>query len=135
MLHEIPELDRSGLRNFALTMAAVVSVLFGLALPWLFGLGYHLWPWIVGGILALWGLVAPSTLTPLYRGWMKFGMAIGWFNSRVILGLMFYLVILPAGLIMRLAGKDPMARSLHGADKTYRIASKQLPADQMEKPY
>lgn len=86
------------------TMGAVISVLFGLVLPWLFGFDFHLSPWTVGGTLALWGLVAPSTLPPLYRAWMKFGMAIGWFNSRVILGLMFYVVILPAGLIMRLAG-------------------------------
>ena len=49
---DIPELDAAGLRRFALVTGAILAVLFGVLLPWLFGFGFPLWPWIVAGVLA-----------------------------------------------------------------------------------
>jgi hypothetical protein len=135
MHHEIPELDRSGLRRFALKMGGVIAALFGLVLPWLFSFKYPLWPWIVAGVLSAWGLVAPGTLGPVYHAWMRIGIAIGWFNSKVILGVLFYTLILPAGLIMRLFGKDPMRRKLRTSDSTYRVPSKNPAREHLERPY
>jgi len=135
MPHEIPELDTPGLRNAALKTGAVVGGLFGLLLPWLFGLDYPAWPWITAGVLLLWGLLAPASLGPVYRLWMKFGAALGWVNSRIILSLMFYLMIFPVGLFMRMLGKDPLMRRLESNKPSYRITSKVQPGKQMEKPY
>ena len=135
MQHEIPELDAKGLRDFALKMAAVIAPLFGAVLPWLFDFAYPLWPWVFGGVLALWGLLAPTTLNRVYRGWMHVGMAVGTFNSKVILSLMFFVVILPAGAILRLLGKDPMLRKLRTPATSYRVPSKVSASDHVEKPY
>jgi hypothetical protein len=44
-------------------------------------------------------------LGPAYRLWIRFGDAIGWVNSRIILGGLFYLVIAPIGLLLRWLGK------------------------------
>ena len=44
---DIPELDRAGLRKFGLTTGAIVALLFGLFLPWLFDFGLPRWPWML----------------------------------------------------------------------------------------
>lgn len=51
-------------------------------------------------------LIAPVLLGPLNRLWLKFGALLHTITSPIILGIMFFLVILPIGLIMRLLGKD-----------------------------
>ena len=135
MSHDIPELDAAGLRRAGLATGAVLAGLFGLLLPWLLGRDLPLWPWLAGGGLAAWGLLAPASLAPLYRLWMRFGAVLGWINSRIILGLLFYAMILPAGLLMRLLGKDPMRRRFDAGVASYRVASKARPADHLEKPF
>jgi hypothetical protein len=57
------------------------------------------------GFLAV-SLIAPALLGPLNRLWLKFGALLHSITSPIILGIMFFLVILPIGLIMRLLGKD-----------------------------
>jgi Tfp pilus assembly protein PilO len=42
---------------------------------------------------------------PAYRLWIKFGDALNWINSRIILGVLFYVLIMPIGFILRLMGK------------------------------
>lgn len=135
MHYKIVELDTAGLRGFAFKVGGLIAVLFGLLLPWLFGLDYRLWPWIAGGGLVLWGLLAPATLGPVYRGWMRVGLAVGWFNSRMILGIMYYLIITPTGWLMRMFGKDTMSRRLDGNVPSYRVESKVAAPSKMEKPY
>jgi hypothetical protein len=61
----------------------------------------------------------------LYRGWMFAALPIGWTISHVILGIVFYLVMTPIGLIMRVLGNDPMTRRPDPAAQTYWIAHQQ----------
>jgi len=123
------------LRKFGLLSAAIVAALFGLLLPWLFGHDWPLWPWIVAVTLALWGLVAAESLFGVYRVWMKFGHVAGWINTRIILGILFYLVFLPAGMLMRMLGKDPMARKLDRNSESYRVESQAIDRNHVERPY
>lgn len=135
MLTDIPKLDAAGLRRFGLTTAAILCALFGLALPWLLHLRFPAWPWWVGGVLALWALLAPRTLGPVYRGWMTFGLVMGAIMNRIVLGLVFFLLITPLGAILRLAGRDPMARNFDPKLASYRVASHARPESSMEKPF
>jgi hypothetical protein len=135
MKHDIPKLDRQGLRKFGLVTGAIVAGVFGLMLPWLFGFRFPLWPWIVFGVLGSWALIAPTTLGPVYRGWMRFGLVLNWINTRIILGLVYYLMVIPTGVIMRLLGKDPMVRAVDKDVKSYRVPSRKLPREHMEKPF
>lgn len=123
------------LRKFGLVTGAIVAVLFGLLLPWIFNYSWPLWPWVVTGISSLWGLVHPDSLFVIYRIWLKFGHVAGWINTRIILGIMFYLVFFPAGILMRFFGKDPMARKLDGAMNSYRIISPSMEKNHIERPY
>jgi hypothetical protein len=78
--------------------------------------GHTILPVLVGGLavtLAGLGLAAPRGLRPVHRVWMKLADALAWFNTRLLLGLVYYLVMTPIGLLMRLLGRDPLDRRLH----------------------
>lgn len=130
----IPELDKSGLRRFGITTGGIIAVLFGLLFPWLFDHSWPLWPWIVFLVLAAWGLLAPLTLKPVYRGWMRVGMFLGRITTPAILTIIFAFVIVPAALIMRLAGKDPMRREFDSSE-SYRVQSATPLHKNLENPY
>jgi Kef-type K+ transport system membrane component KefB len=133
--HSIPELDAGGLRHFALTTAAIVAALFGLILPWLLNLALPIWPWPLAAALTLWGLAAPRSLRPVYRGWMRIGLAISRVTTPLILGLVFLALFVPVGMVMRLTGHDPMKRRLRPEADSYRELSQPYTAKSMEKPY
>lgn len=127
--------DKKELRNFGMITGALTPVFFGLLLPWIFEHGYPIWPWIVGVILASCGLIAPVVLKPVYLVWMTIGNYLGWINTRIILSVMFYVIILPVGIVMRIVGKDPMARTLTKELKSYRVTSSIPEKTHVERPY
>ncbi len=133
--HKIPELDRKGLREFGLVTGGIIAVLFGLFFPWLIERPIPRWPWVIFGVLAVLGLAAPLALKPVYHWWMRFGLLMSRITTPLIMGIVFYLVITPMGLVMRLAGKDYMARRLHGQAQSYRIKSEATPPKRLEKPF
>ena len=69
-------------------------------------------------------LVAPRVLGPVYRVWMAAGEALGWVNTRILLGLVFYGLITPMGLIMRLFGNDAMRRAYEPDVESYRVVKR-----------
>ena len=134
-MHEIPELDKQGLRQFGLVTGGMVAGLFGLFFPWLLALSYPLWPWLIAGVLGVWALMAPNSLAPVYRIWMRIGLILGAISSRIVLSILFYLLITPVGFAMRWFGRDPMARQLDEQAKSYRVASHRRSNDHLEKPF
>lgn len=67
------------------------------------------------GTSVLLGLLVPQLLTPLYKAWMVLGHMLGWINSRIILGLVFFVVVTPTALLMRLFGKNLLGLKRRGA--------------------
>lgn len=127
--------DSTELRKFGLVSAAIVIVLFGLLLPWIFDKAladFPRWPWYLAAILACWALVHPASLIKVYRPWMAFGLFMGAINSRIILSLVYYLMITPIGLIMHLFGRAPLKKV--EAD-SYRTQSEVREPKHMEHPY
>ena len=55
---------------------------------------------------------SPITLHPVFQLWLKVAHAVGWFNTQIILSVVFVLIFIPTGFIMRLFKKDPMKRKL-----------------------
>jgi predicted membrane protein len=133
-MNEIIALDRKGLRNFGLTTGGIIVILFAGLLPWLLDHNFPVWPWILAAALWLLAAAAPMALQPIYKVWMKFGAILGAFNTRVLLGIMFYLIITPMALIMRLLGKDALHRTLDDRP-SYRVKSKVNPPKNMERPF
>ncbi len=135
-LHSIPELDSKGYRDFGITTGAIVAVLFGLFFPWVFERSFPWWPWALFAVLSVWGLVAPMSLRPVYNIWMKFGLFMGTFiMTPIIMFVVFYFLFFPAGLLMKLFGKDSMARKLDSAIDSYRVESERPPVKNLEKPF
>lgn len=129
------DLNSKELRRFGLVTGGIVAALFGVALPWLFGHTLPLWPWVVGGVLGSWALAHPLSLAPVHRAWMALGHALGWVNSRIILGLAFYAIVLPTGVVMRLFGHDPLARTFDQKSQSYRMPSANQPKNHFERPF
>jgi hypothetical protein len=128
-------IDKPMLRNFGLLFGGILIGLFGLLLPWLFGRPLPRWPFYVGAPVALLALVWPLALGPLFRVWMKFGAVMGRINTFIILNLLFFVVLTPIGWLMRLAGKDPLARRFEAERASYRIVRQPESKEHMEKPY
>lgn len=83
----------------------------------------------IGGLLLLAGLVRPVSLKYVYRGWMKFAFAAAWFNTRLILTLMFYLVMTPVAVLLRLFGKRPLVLHRDKQAPSYWIRREKVPFD------
>ena len=132
---EIPELDSKALRQFALIFAAIVVVVFGVVIPLITGNGFVWIPWAIGGMFALWGLSAPATIRPFYRLWMRFGMLMGAIVNRVVLGVVFYLILLPFGMVFRIRGIDPLRRKWDLKLESYRVISDDPNPEHMNRPF
>lgn len=76
---------------------------------------------VLGAALVGLGLVAPSTLTVPNRLWMKLGLLLAKIINPLVLGLVYLVVITPIGFLLRLSGKDPMARNLKNDSSSYWI--------------
>jgi hypothetical protein len=106
-------------RSFGLVMAAAFGILT-LLNAWYDG---RLWPW-TGGVAALFlaaALLRPAMLHPLNRLWLKFGLLLYKVMNPLSLGLLFFITIMPIGLVMRAFGKDFLRLKLDRKAKTYWI--------------
>jgi len=68
----------------------------------------------IGAVLLIAGVAAPAVLRVPNRWWMKVAHALGWFNTRLLLFVVFVLVFVPMGAWSRLVGKDPLSRRRAG---------------------
>tara|TARA_B100001057_G_C22841579_1_gene947301 strand:+ start:717 stop:1100 length:384 start_codon:yes stop_codon:yes gene_type:complete len=66
----------------------------------------RLWSLLLSVIFLLLGMINSKFLTPFNKLWFKFGIFLGNFISPIVMGFVFFLVVTPTGLIMRLFGKD-----------------------------
>lgn len=123
------------LRDFGLITGALLAFLFGLLLPWFKGYRFPFWPWIFCAALCGPALLHPRALKYPYAAWKRFGSALGWINSRVILTAIFLLVIVPIGLLLRLFTGDPMERKFDPDVPSYRVPSRRPSANSMERPF
>ncbi|OAN49228.1 hypothetical protein A6A04_03695 [Paramagnetospirillum marisnigri] len=104
-------------RAFGLTFAAVFAVIA--AVGWLVFDARLIWALEVSAVFAVVALAAPLVLLPLNRLWAVLAGGLGHVNNHLILGLFFYGFVTPAGLLMRLIGKDPMTRGIDPAAASY----------------
>ena len=74
--------------------------------PLFFDGNIRVWSLIVSLLFLVLGLINSRVLTPLNRLWFKFGMFLGKFISPIIMGIVFFIVVTPTGLIMRAFKKD-----------------------------
>jgi hypothetical protein len=120
--------DRKQLREFGWVALVAFGILGGVVL-WrggLFGLSfgeratavaYGLWA--LGAVSALLSLLWPTGNRPLFVALSAIAFPIGWVLSHAVLGIFFYLVLTPVGLLFRLIGRDPLERAFDPERKSY----------------
>ena len=113
------EINGSSNRSFGIVFAFVFAVI-GL-LPLVFGGSVRVWALTVGGLFLLVTLAVPAMLAPLNRAWLHFGLLLHRIVSPLVLGIMFFLVITPMGLLMRALGKDLMRLRFDKQSSSYWI--------------
>ncbi len=133
--HAIPELDRKDLRSFGFTTGVIVAVLFGLFFPWVLDHAMPIWPWILCGVLIVWASIAPASLRPAYKVWMRFGLLMSRITTPLILGILFFGLITPISFILSLMKRDPLFRKLDSQLDSYRVKSRLLKKHNLEKPF
>ena len=104
------------LRNFGYLIGLGFPITFGFLLPIVSGHDLRIWAFLIGMPFLILGLVKPRLLDYPYRYWMRLGLALGWINSKLILGLIFILVLFPLALIMRIIGYDPLKIKINKND-------------------
>jgi hypothetical protein len=106
-------------RSFGLVFAAV----FGLVAAWSWWHGGRWWPYAVGLaiVFGALGVAAPAVLAPLNWAWKHVGLLMGKVMNPIILGIMFYGVMLPIGAFLRWRGKDLLRLKLDRAAASYWI--------------
>ena len=126
--------DPKQLRSFALTVGGVFAII-GLWPALLYGLPHRFWAIAIAAFLIVLGLAVPRTLVPFYAAWMALGHVLGWINTRIILGIIFYGLVTPIGAIRRLMGKDSMERQLRPDLKSYRVLRTARPPSHLTRQY
>jgi hypothetical protein len=118
------KVEGSSDRNFGLTLAGVCALL-GVLKLWR-GSAYW-WPWAIGCAIALAiALLIPQLFRPANRLWLKLGLIMFRVISPIVTALLFYLCMVPVGLLMRASGRDPMRQAFEAGAPSYWIKREAL---------
>ena len=124
------ETTKKDLRQFGLVLALILGLIGYLQLR----KGHvNVYPWLcyAGGMSLIFGILLPGVLKPVFIVFTHVAHAIGWFNTRVILILVYYLILTPIGLLMRVFGKDILDQRLDGDASSYWIKRSRSRADKI----
>ena len=112
-------------------LAGVITVLWLLIRPELS------WFWLPGTVLAvvLAAIFAPKTLFPVHWLLTKLGHAISRVTTPLILALLYFLIVTPLGIMLRLWGHDPMRKSMDNSAESYRQPSPKITRQDFDRPF
>lgn len=119
LLEEIKNIksEKKDLRDFGITFGVVLGLLAG-ALWWKGKDTYTIFA-ILSLAFFFFGLVLPALLRPLQKVWMMFAVVLGWFMTRLILSVLFYVVFTFIGGGGRLFGKKFIDMKIDSSKKSY----------------
>ena len=106
-------------RNFGLVFFIIFLIVS--LWPLTYGGSIRIWLVIISTVFLILGLMNSKLLTPLNKLWVKFGMILGNIVAPIIMGFVFFLVVTPIGLVMRIMGKDLLNKKYDKKKKTYWI--------------
>jgi hypothetical protein len=124
---------RRSLRNFGLLFLIVGALITA----WLVYRGLGGWPWVAAAavLFGLAGLFFPKALKHLYLGWMCLALIMGWFVSRLLLALLFYLLVTPLGVVLKIMGKDLIDSKFDESESYWSRRDSGYDPEQSEKMY
>jgi len=135
LAHAIPaRLSPAEGRKFGLTVGLAFLVFAGIAwwrgktgiAPWLTGLG---------GVLVLAGLVIPARLGPVFRAWMGLALLLSKVTTPIFMAVIYFVVLTPIGVVMRLAGRNPMVHKAVDGSHWFARAGRDVAPGSMERQF
>lgn len=117
-LSRLDDVQPGSNRSFGITFAVVFAIVA--LLPFvLHGEGFHLWAAVLSVAFLAAALLFPSVLAPLNRIWFKIGLLLHHVVSPVVLGLLFFVVVTPFALVVRLVSGKLLALEKESAAPSY----------------
>ena len=119
MLEEIKliKTENKDLRSFGITFGIIFLIIAGFLLS-IENESFRLFI-VISSAFIIFGFLIPIILKPIYIVWMSFAIILGWFMTRFILSLLFYLIVTPIGLITRVLGKDFLELKKEASNGSY----------------
>ena len=127
----VKEKNRSSNKSFGIVFFIVFFLVS--IYPLLYSNDLRLWSLFISFIFLILGLMNSKILTPLNRIWFKFGIILGNILSPIIMGIIFFLVVTPIGLIMRILRKDILNLKFNKNDSYW--VDKQGPKSMMKNQF
>tara|TARA_B110000261_G_C13059013_1_gene347385 strand:- start:618 stop:1022 length:405 start_codon:yes stop_codon:yes gene_type:complete len=106
-------------RSFGIVFAIVFLIVA--LYPLLNSNDIRIWALILSIIFLILAILFPNTLEILNKLWFRFGMLIGSIIAPIVMAIVYFLTVLPTGIIMRLLGKDLLSQKLDNNSKSYWI--------------
>lgn len=127
--------DRKDLRQFGLGLGLLVVLVFWGLLPWLGDRPQPAWPLVTGALLAGVALAWPRAIHPIYRALRPIARLLGFVNTWLLLGAVFFGMLLPIGWVLRRLGRLQYDTRFDPGAASYRI---EVPPDRpvrLEEPF
>ena len=116
-------INKKQLTEFGLLLGLGFPFFIGWLIPFFHGNNFRIWSLFIGIPFLIISFIKPNLLRFFYKKWIKFGNILGFLNSNVILGFIFFFVLFPISIFMRMLGHDPLNKNFR-AKKTYKVENK-----------
>ena len=122
------------LRNFGLLVGGVFGII-GLWPMLVHGEELRVWALTIGALLISCGAIFPTSLVLVHKAWIWAGHILGWINTRILLGVVFYGLITPISMGFRLLGKNTMRQAFSESSASYRVNRQARPRSHMKNQF
>ncbi len=127
--------DHRGLRWFAIGLALLLVGLFWGLAPWLADRPRPLWPLVAGWVLLTLAWVWPPSIWPIHRALVPVARVLGTINTWLLLGAVFFGILLPLGWVLRRLGRLQYRTGFDPGVSTYRVEVPESHATHLEEPF
>jgi hypothetical protein len=127
--------DRRDLRQYGLGLALLVVLVFWGLLPWLGDRPRPAWPLVVAGVLAALALAWPRAVYPVYRALLPIARLLGLVNTWMLLGAVFFGILLPVGWLLRRMGRLQYLTGFDPGAASYRVEVDPERPVRLEEPF
>ena len=120
LMNQKEVIKKKKLREFGFILGLGFPLLIGWILPFISGHNFKSWTLFIGIPSLLLAIIYPEILRNPFKIWMKIGLILGWFNSKIVFGLVFILILIPISSIMKIFKYDPLRKRISKKTTTYR---------------
>jgi hypothetical protein len=134
-MRQLTRQDTRELRQFGLGLSLLLVAAFWALLPWLGDRPRPYWPLVAGGVVAALALARPVAILPVYRLLVPVTRVLGLVNTWLLLGAVFFGILLPVGWVLRRLGRLEYLTRFDPGTGSYRIEVSRDHAVRLEEPF